>query len=43
MEQTAPLISFYQQRGQLVEVDGGQGIQAVTEALRAAVKAAVGK
>jgi adenylate kinase len=43
MEQTAPLISFYQQRQQLLEVDGEQGIQAVTEALRAGVKAATGK
>jgi adenylate kinase len=43
MEQTAPLISYYQQRQQLLEVDGEQGIQAVTEALRAGVKAATGK
>ncbi len=43
MEQTAPLISFYQQRGQLVEVDGEQGIEAVSGALRAAVKAATAK
>ncbi len=43
MEQTAPLILFYQQRGQLVEVDGEQGIGAVSEALRAAVKAATAK
>ena len=43
MEQTAPLISFYQQRGELREVDGEQSIQAVTEALRAGVKAATAK
>ena len=43
MEQTAPLISFYQLRGQLVEVDGGQSIQGVTDALRAAVNSAIGR
>jgi adenylate kinase len=43
LEQTAPLISFYQQRGQLLEVDGEQSIQGVTDALRAGVKAAIEK
>ncbi len=43
LEQTAPLIEYYGQRRQLVEVDGEQAIAAVTEALRAAVKAAAGK
>ena len=43
LEQTAPLIAFYGQRKQLVEVDGEQSIPAVTGALRAAVKAATGK
>ena len=42
-EQTAPLIAFYQQRGQLAEIDGGQPIPAVTHALRAAVQNAIAK
>jgi len=42
-EQTAPLIRFYQGRGQLVEIDGEQPIPAVTLALRAAVEAAGGQ
>ncbi len=41
LEQTAPLIGFYQERGQLVEIDGDQPVAAVTEAMRAAVKAAL--
>ena len=41
--QTAPLIEFYQKRGQLVEVDGEQPISAVTDALRAAARAALGR
>jgi adenylate kinase len=41
--QTAPLIEFYQKRGQLVEVDGEQPISAVTDALRAAARAAIGQ
>lgn len=43
VEQTAPLIEFYQKRQQLLRVDGEQSIQAVTEALRAGVKAATEK
>jgi adenylate kinase len=43
VEQTAPLIAFYDQRQQLLRVDGEQSIQAVTEALQAGVKAASGK
>ena len=39
-DQTAPLIEFYQKRGQLVEIDGEQPIPAVTAALQAAVEAA---
>lgn len=41
--QTTPLIEFYQKRGQLVEVDGEQPISAVTDALRAAARAAIGQ
>jgi adenylate kinase len=37
-EQTAPLISFYRDRQQLVSVDGNQSMEAVTNALQAAVK-----
>jgi adenylate kinase len=33
MDQTAPLIAFYRERGLLVEVDGDQSIDAVTLAL----------
>ncbi len=32
-KQTAPLINYYRQRGLLVEVDGDQSIEAVTDAL----------
>lgn len=41
LQQTAPLIDFYQKRGQLVEIDGNQPVAAVTRALRSAVKAAL--
>lgn len=41
LQQTAPLIDFYQKRGQLVEIDGNQPVAAVTGALRSAVKAAL--
>jgi adenylate kinase len=41
MNQTAPLIEFYRGRGQLMEIDGGQPIPAVTAALSAAVDAAI--
>nr|WP_290227105.1 adenylate kinase [Trichocoleus desertorum] len=37
-EQTAPLISFYRDRQQLVSVDGNQSMEAVTNALQASVK-----
>ncbi|HEY9860345.1 MAG TPA: adenylate kinase [Candidatus Obscuribacterales bacterium] len=37
-EQTAPLISFYRDRQQLISVDGNQSMEAVTNALQAAVK-----
>ncbi len=36
-EQTSPLIDYYRARGVLVDVDGDQPIEAVTEALKAAV------
>jgi adenylate kinase len=37
-EQTAPLITYYRQRGNLVEVNGAQNIRAVTKALLSALK-----
>lgn len=40
-DQTAPLIDFYRQRGQLVEINGEQPIDQVTADLLAAVKAAM--
>ncbi len=36
-EQTSPLIDYYRAQGVLVDVDGNQPIEAVTEALKAAV------
>jgi adenylate kinase len=39
-EQTAPLIDHYRQKGLLVEVDGTQAIEAVTEDLMKAVEEA---
>jgi adenylate kinase len=36
-EQTSPLIDYYRDQGVLVEVDGDQPIDAVTEDLRAAL------
>jgi adenylate kinase len=41
-DQTAPLIEYYQRRGDLVEIDGEQPIPAVTTALLAAVDKALG-
>lgn len=38
-QQTAPLIEFYQQAGQLVEVDGTQSIEAVSKDLLEALQA----
>jgi adenylate kinase len=38
LEQTSPLIEYYRQRGLLVELDGTQPIEKVTEAMLAAVK-----
>ncbi len=37
MEQTAPLIAYYRERGLLVEVDGTQPIEVVSEQLLAAI------
>jgi adenylate kinase len=37
LEQTAPLIDHYRQKGLLVEVDGDRSIDEVTEALMAAL------
>jgi adenylate kinase len=36
-DQTSPLIGYYQNTGVLVDIDGNQDIDAVTEALKAAV------
>jgi adenylate kinase len=38
--QTAPLIDYYRQKGTLVEIDGAQGIDGVTEDLMKAVEEA---
>ncbi|RMF29158.1 MAG: adenylate kinase [Chloroflexi bacterium] len=40
MEQTSPLITYYRERGLLVEIDGEQDIDAVHEALAAAIETA---
>lgn len=42
LEQTAPLITYYRERGLLVEIDGDQTIDAVQSALRDAVRRAGG-
>ncbi len=36
-DQTSPLIGYYKNTGVLVDIDGNQDIDAVTEALKAAV------
>ncbi len=36
-EQTAPLVEYYRRQGKLVEIDGTQSIEAVTQALLAAL------
>lgn len=41
MEQTAPLIEFYRERGVLLEVDGAQPIEKVTEDLLSALSQVV--
>ena len=41
LEQTTPLIEYYQRRGLLLEVDGTQSIEKVTEDLKAAISAKV--
>ncbi len=38
MDQTLPLITYYRDRGKLVEVDGMQSIEEVTQALMDALK-----
>ncbi len=38
LEQTAPLIAYYRERGKLVEIDGSQPIEKVTEDLLAALE-----
>jgi adenylate kinase len=38
-EQTAPLLDYYRARGLLVEIDGEQSIDAVEQALVAAIEA----
>jgi adenylate kinase len=37
-EQTKPLVDYYRERGLLVDIDGDQSIDEVTEALRAAIE-----
>jgi adenylate kinase len=37
-QQTAPLIEYYRGKGQLVEIDGTQSIETVTEQMLAAIK-----
>ena len=37
-EQTAPLINYYQEKGTLVEIDGSQSIEAVTDDIMKAIK-----
>jgi len=41
MEQTAPLIEYYRNKGKLVEIDGTQPIEKVTEQLMNEVKKAI--
>ena len=36
-EQTAPLLDYYRQKGLLVEIDGDQPIEAVSQALLAVI------
>jgi adenylate kinase len=38
MQQTAPLIEYYRQRGNLVELDGSQPIESVTAQMLSAVE-----
>lgn len=38
MEQTAPLISYYREAGKLIEIDGAQSIEQVTDALTKALE-----
>lgn len=38
LEQTAPLIAYYRQRGKLIEIDGAQDIQKVTKAFLSALE-----
>jgi adenylate kinase len=38
LEQTAPLVAYYRQRGKLVEIDGTQAIPVVAKALLSALK-----
>jgi adenylate kinase len=38
LEQTAPLIDYYRQLGKLIEIDGAQPVEKVTELLLSAIK-----
>jgi adenylate kinase len=38
LEQTAPLIDYYRQRGKLIEIDGTQPVEKVTELLLSVLK-----
>jgi len=41
-EQTAPLVEFYRRQGLLIEVDGGQSAEAVTQAMKERLERTVG-
>jgi len=43
LEQTAPLIDLYRERGLLIEIDGEGSVAEVTPLLRSAVEAALGR
>jgi adenylate kinase len=38
LDQTMPLVAYYRQAGKLVEIDGTQAVEQVTEKLVAALK-----
>jgi adenylate kinase len=38
LDQTSPLIAYYRDRGKLVEIDGMQTIELVTQAMMVALK-----
>jgi len=38
LEQTLPLVEYYQQRGKLIEINGAQAVEQVTKDLLSALK-----